>query len=315
MSRMLVESPGLFTTVQDLGRPGYGPLGVSASGAADSVALRLGNLLLNNPKGAAAIEMTLTGGAYSFPDGGIVAITGADFGPTLDGVPVKQWQAIHIASGQTLRLDRTRDGARCYLCVAGGFIVDSFLGSASTHILSGLGGLEGRALKRGDVLEIGASAAAARQRRIRADALGKLQPRKLLRVTEGPQADWFDEDTRAVFCRSKYAVTEEANRMGLRLQGPPVTLARKRTMLTEGAPLGAVQVPESGQPLILFVEQQTTGGYPKIANVITADMSSVGQLRPRDEVQFELVSFEGATALLREQERLLSAGDLIEELA
>jgi len=134
-------------------------------------------------------------------------------------------------------------------------------------------------------------------------------------VTEGPQVAWFDESARAAFYRAKYSVTEEANRMGLRLQGPPVPPVANRSMLTEGAPLGAVQVLESGQPLILFVEQQTTGGYPKIANVIAADMSSLGQLRPRDEVQFELVSFETARTLLREQERLLSAGDLIERLA
>jgi len=315
MSRMLVESPGMFTTVQDLGRPGFGPLGVSASGAADSVALRLGNLLVGNPPGAAGIEMTLTGGAYSFPDGAELALTGADFGPALDGVPVERWQVIHVAPGQTLRLDRTRDGARCYLCVAGGFQVDSFLGSASTHALSGLGGLEGRALKRGDVLEIGAGSMPVLRSRIRPSALAQLQPGKLLRVTEGPQATWFDESVRAAFYRAKYSVTEEANRMGLRLQGPPVPPAANRSMLTEGAPLGAVQVLESGQPLILFVEQQTTGGYPKIANVIAADMSSLGQLRPRDEVQFELVSFETARTLLREQERLLSAGDLIERLA
>jgi antagonist of KipI len=314
MRRMLVESPGMFTTVQDLGRPGFGPIGVSASGAADTVALRIGNLLLNNSPATAAIEMTLTGGTYSFPDGAEIALTGADFGPTLDGVPVEQWQVIHVAPGQTLRLAGTRNGARCYLCVAGGFAVDSFLGSASTHVLSGLGGLEGRPLKRGDVLEIRVSNTAVGRHRIRRDCIAQLQPRKVLRVTEGPQSNWFNNDTLATFYDAKYSVTEGANRMGLRLQGPPLQIARNQSMLTEGAPLGAVQVPESGQPIILFVEQQTTGGYPKIANIIAADMSSVGQLRPRDVVQFQLTTFEIALALLREQERLLSAGDLIEEL-
>lgn len=313
MSRMLVESPGLFTTVQDLGRPGCGPIGVSASGAADTVALRVGNLLLSNSPGVAAIEMTLTGGSYSFPDGAELALTGADFGATLDGVPIEQWQVIHAAPRQTLRLAGTRNGARCYLCVAGGFAVDSFLGSASTHVLSGLGGLEGRQLKRGDVLEIRVSNPPVDRCKIRSDVLAQLRPRKVLRVTEGPQSDCFDEGTLTTFYDAKYSVTEEANRMGLRLQGPLVKIARNRTMLTEGVPLGAIQVPESGQPIILFVEQQTTGGYPKIANVIAADMSSVGQLRPRDEVQFELVTFEIALALLREQERLLSAENLIEE--
>ena len=312
MKRLLVESPGFFTTVQDLGRPGFGPIGVSPSGAADSVSLRIGNLLLNNPPGAAALEMTLAGGVYSFPDGAGLALAGADFGASLDGAAVAPWQVIHAAPGQTLRLGGTHTGARCYLCVAGGFVVSSFLGSASTHVLSGVGGFKGRSLKRGDMLEIGDAASSPGRSRIRPDVLAQLQPSKLLRMTEGPQSDWFDENARAIFYSAKYSVTEEANRMGLRLQGPAVPLAKNRTMLTEGAPLGAVQVPESGQPIILFVEQQTTGGYPKIANVITADMNSVGQLRPRDEVQFELVTFEVARNLLREQERLLSSSELIE---
>jgi biotin-dependent carboxylase-like uncharacterized protein len=314
MKRMLVESPGMFTTVQDLGRPGFGPIGVSASGAADTVSLRVGNLLLNNPPTAAALEMTLTGGTYRFPDGVEIALTGADFGSTLDGVPFENWRVIHVAPGQTLRLAGTRNSARCYLCVAGGFAVDSFLGSASTHVLSGLGGLEGRPLRRGAVLAIRVSNTPMGRRRILRDCLPQLLPRTILRVTEGPQSDWFNDDTRATFYNAKYSVTEEANRVGLRLQGPPLQIARNKTMLTEGAPLGAVQVPESGQPIILFVEQQTTGGYPKIANLIAADMSSVGQLRPRDEVQFQLTTFEIALALLKDQERLLSAGDLIEEL-
>ena len=314
MSRMQVRSPGLFSTVQDLGRPGFGPLGVSVSGAADFVALRTGNLLLNNPPGAAAIEMTLTGGTFSFPDGADLALTGADFAATLDGLPVERWQPIHAAPGQTLRFAGTRQGARCYLCVAGGFAADKYLGSASTHALSGLGGLEGRPLKPGDTLDFGVSTLPLPRRRIRRDVLAQLQPRKLLRVTEGPQCGWFDEDASRAFYGASYSVTEEANRMGLRLQGPPVRIAGNRTLLTEGAPLGAIQVPESGQPIILFVEQQTTGGYPKIANVITADMHSVGQLRPRDQVQFELVTFENALALLKEQERLLSPGNLLEEL-
>src|SRR5271170_5751700 len=150
-----VQAPGLLTTVQDLGRPGFGPLGVSASGAADAVSLRVGNRLVGNAGGAAGLEMTLLGGAFLFPEGAVVALSGSDFGATLDGEPVELWTSLEARAGQTLRLGPTRSGARCYLCVRGGIAVKTFLGSASTHVLSGLGGHEGRALRKGDVLEIG----------------------------------------------------------------------------------------------------------------------------------------------------------------
>src|SRR6202163_3852428 len=157
MGVIQVQEPGLFTTVQDLGREGFGPLGVSASGAADAISLRLGNRLVGNAEGAAALEMTLLGGAFLFPEGAIVALAGSDFGASLDGVPVGPWTWVEARPGQTLGLGPTRSGARCYLCVQGGIAVKPFLGSASTHILSGLGGFDGRPLRKGDVLHIGSA--------------------------------------------------------------------------------------------------------------------------------------------------------------
>jgi antagonist of KipI len=303
-----VESPGLFTTVQDLGRPGFGPLGVSASGAADTIALRLGNRLVDNPEGSAALEMTLLGGALEFPERARAALTGSDFGPTLNGEAVPLWTAFDIRAGGALKIGPTRSGARCYLCVHGGIAVESFLGSASTHVLSGLGGFNGRPLRKGDVLQIGpATSATPRERSIPAERLARLAPHTLLRVTNGPQSGWFSETSRRIFYNSVYRVTEEANRMGLRLQGPAVPADSSGEMITEGVALGAIQVPASGQPIILFVEQHTTGGYPKIANVITADMSRVGQLRPRDEIRFEHVDFDTARRLLVEQEEVIRA--------
>jgi len=308
-----IESPGLLTTVQDLGRPGHGPLGVSASGAADPVALRLGNLLVRNPHNSAALEMTLLGGDFVFSDGASFTLTGADFGATLNGQPVALWQTHWALPGEVLRVGATRDHARCYLCVAGGFVVPSFLASASTHLLSGLGGLQGRALRKGDVIQLGEPLLAHGKRNVRSGVLDRLHPRRTLRLTTGAQAEWFELRATEHFFSSSYVVTEEANRMGLRLQGPSIRASVTREMITEGVALGAIQVPDSGQPIILFVEQQTTGGYPKIANVITADLASVGQLRPRDKVRFELVSFDQARALLIEQERLLASGELIED--
>jgi antagonist of KipI len=303
-----VESPGLFTTVQDLGRPGFGPLGVSASGAADTVAIRLGNRLVDSPEASAALEMTLLGGAFEFPEGARAALTGSDFGATLDGAAVPLWTPFDIRPGGTLQIGPTRSGARCYLCVHGGIAVEPFLGSASTHALSGLGGFNGRLLRKGDVLPIGpATVVTPRARYISAELLVLLTPRTPLRVTDGPQSGSFSETSRRIFYNSVYRVTEEANRMGLRLEGPAVPANSSGGMITEGVALGAIQVPASGQPIILFVEQQTTGGYPKIANVIAADLPSVGQLRPRDEVRFEHVDFDTARRLLVEQEELIRA--------
>jgi biotin-dependent carboxylase-like uncharacterized protein len=191
--------------------------------------------------------------------------------------------------------------------------VEPFLGSASTHALSGLGGFEGRALRKGDRLEIGAANSLLGKRNVSPEALERLRPSKVLRVTEGPQSDWFGESGWKMLCGSTFRVTEQSNRMGIRLEGPRVPVDARREMITEGVSLGAIQVTPSGQPIILFVEQQTTGGYPKIANVISADMHSLGQLRPRDEVRFEGIEMDEALALLREQEELLSSKELIQE--
>jgi antagonist of KipI len=311
MSVIEVQAPGLLTTVQDLGREGFGPLGVSLSGAADAISLRLGNRLTGNAEGAAGLEMTLLGGTFLFPDGAVAALTGSDFGATLDGRAVELWMAFETKPGQVLRLGPTRSGARCYLCVRGGIEVRRFLGSASTHILSGLGGHEGRALKKGDVLRIGEASGAARKRRLSARALKELNPRRVLRATDGPQSDWFSEAAQKIFYDSSYRVAEESNRMGIRLDGAAIPTASSGEMISEGVSLGAIQVPEGGQPIILFVEQQTTGGYPKIANVISADLHSLGQLRPRDEIRFERVGLDAARALLVEQEKLLATEELI----
>jgi antagonist of KipI len=316
MSVIQVEAPGLLTTVQDLGREGFGPMGVSPSGAADSISLRIGNRLVGNAEKEAGLEMTLLGGTFLFPDGAIVALTGSDFGATLDGAPVERWKSSEVNPGKTLSLGLTRSGARCYLCVRGGIAVKLLLGSASTHILSGLGGLDGRPLRKGDVLNIGVLSKEPGNRPFKratlaTQALDSVSPRKVLRVTPGPQCDWFPESSQRLFYASIYRVAEESNRMGLRLEGTPIPAHSRGEMITEGVSLGAIQVPDGGLPIVLFVEQQTTGGYPKIANVISADLPSVGQLRPRDEVRFEKVGWEIAHCLLRETEELLASENLI----
>ena len=313
MSTILVQSPGAFTTVQDLGREGFGAMGVSPSGAADAISLRIGNRLVENPEMAAGLEMTLVGGTFQFPEGAVLALAGSDFGATLDDVPVKLWTSVQARPGQTLRVGSTRDGARCYLCVRGAISVQPLMGSASTHVLSGIGGFEGRALRKGDRLPVGVPALRFRERTVATSALERLSPRKLLRITSGPQSDWFPESSQRLLCETTYRVKEESNRVGIRLEGPPIAKSSEEEMITEGVSLGAIQVPPGGHPIIVFVEQQTTGGYPKIANIVSADFHSVGQLRPRDEIRFERVEMETARRLLKEQEELLASPELIRE--
>ena len=313
MSVIHVQAPGLQTTVQDLGRQGFGPIGVSPSGAADPISLRLGNRLVGNDENSAALEMMLLGGTFNFPQGAIAALTGSDFGATVNDANLKPGTSLEIQPGQTLRLGPTNSGARCYLCVQGGIAVTPFLGSASTHILSGLGGFEGRALKKGDMLQIGSPTKAFRKKTIAPQVSEQLSRRNVLRVTPGPQADWFSQQTLRVFCAGTYRVGEQSNRMGLRLEGPAISQRKAKQMITEGVSLGAIQVPPGGSPIILFVEQQTTGGYPKIANIISADIHHVGQLRPRDEIRFEEVTFETARSLLIKQEKMLASEESILE--
>ena len=313
MSTIVAAAPGLFTTVQDLGREGFGPLGVSPSGAADPISLRIGNRLVGNSEGMAALEMTLVGGAFTFEAAALIALTGADFGASIDGVSLPAWSSVEVQPGQTVAFGPSRSGARAYLCVQRGISVAPFLGSASTHVLSGLGGFEGRALRKGDRLEVGAGSPVVRKRTLAPKMLERFQPRKVIRVVDGPQSDWFANSAWQTFCDGAFRVTEQSNRMGIRLEGPSIPLDLSREMITEGVSLGAVQVPPSGQPIILFVDQQTTGGYPKIANVISADVHSLGQLRPRDVIRFERIEMSAARSLLLEQEALLASKELIQE--
>ena len=292
---IVVESPGLLTTVQDLGRPGYGALGISPSGAADPLALRIANLLVGNAQDTPALEMTVVGGRYRFTEPAWIAITGARS-------PATTWRAMSIERDGTVEIGAAEEGARIYLAVRGGLDVPRWLGSASSHLMSGLGPPP---LKRGDRVAFGQAPHPFHPREVRQEVIARLSARKTLRITYGPQIEQFGDRERAKLVQSEYRVAQQSDRLGIRLEGPPLSLASNAEMITEGAPLGAIQVPANGQPIILFIEQQTTGGYPKIANVVSADLASLGQLRPCDAVRFEWVSLATARALLVEQESLL----------
>ena len=298
-----VAKPGFFTTVQDRGRHGYAHLGISPAGAADSLSLRIANRLVGNDEYAPGLEMTLLGATLEFDEAAVIAIRGASCECKLDSKVIPANEVIEVSAGSVLQCGSTTDGARCYLAVQGGFDVPLIMSSASTDVRGRFGGVEGRRLQTGDALRIGKGGL--RPRRIRADAMEALQHEGPIRVTGGSQHDWFSSETYAKFLATPYAVSEQSDRAGLRLKGDAIMPREQRQLLTDGIPLGAIQVPQDGQPILLFVDQQTTGGYPKIANVIAADMHRIGQLRPLDEIRFSEVPIVEAVEALRAQERWL----------
>lgn len=296
-----VANPGI-TTVQDLGRYGYGHLGVSPAGAADQLSSRIANLLVGNDENAPALEMTLLGATLQFEEAAIVAIVGAECKPTLGNQRLACGEALHVPQGAVLQCGGMIDGARAYLAVQGGWSVPLVMGSASTDLGGQFGGVEGRLLKRGDRLSVRpASGLQIRRLRDELRLFEATQP-KVLRVTRGAQQGWFAPEAFHALFSTTFTVTERAGRTGLRLNGEHIFPTDRSELLTDGTPLGAIQIPPDGQPIILFVDQQTTGGYPKIANVIAVDMHCVGQLRPQDEVTFSEVSIPEAIRLLRQQE-------------
>jgi antagonist of KipI len=298
-----VITPGMLTTVQDLGRFGHAHLGVSPCGAADSLALRMANRIIGNPENAPALEMTLVGATLQFDEPATISLTGAAIQSGSQSLPL--YEPLEIKPGFTLHGGPLVGGARCYLAVRGGFKFAQVMASSSTHLAARFGGFQGRALKPGDELECDTLPCTS----VRAAPLHireLFQQIGSIRVTPGLQWDWFDLDMTERFSSSEFEVSELSDRSGLRLSGPGIRAHQNSELLTEGVPLGAIQVPPSAQPIILFVDQQTTGGYPKIANVATVDLHRIGQLRPRDKISFELISIETALAQLRDRERIIA---------
>src|SRR5215471_749083 len=303
--RVRVVKPGLFTTVQDRGRFGYAHLGISPCGAADGLSLRIANRLVGNDEYAAALEITLLGPTLEFERTATVAVSGAVCDCKVGRYRAPQNTAIEVSAGGILQCGSVRDGARAYLAIRGGVDVPLVMGSASTDLRGAFGGMDGRRLREGDVLAVG-TRAVARPRRLRVGALDQSRKAEPVRVTRGAQNEWFGETEYAKFLASPYMVSEKSDRAGLRLRGEATAPRERKQLLTDGIPLGAIQVPQDGQPIVLFVDQQTTGGYPKIANVIAADMHRLGQLCAREEVRFADVAMSGAVEALREQEQWLT---------
>jgi len=303
-----VIKPGWFTTVQDLGRYGSQHYGVPVSGAMDRFAAVVGNRLVGNHDQAALFECTVKGPELLFRQDTVIAITGADLSPTIDDRSIPLWERLTVPRGGTLRFGAQRAGSRAYLAVAGGIDVPPMLGSRSTHYPSATGGLEGRPLKSGDLLSAVQPVGSA-ERLIGTRLPDRLRPRYdrsiALRVILGPQEECFAEGSLATLTGSSYTVAPQSNRMGYRLTGPNIVRAGSSRFISDGTTIGALQIPSDGQPILLMADRQTTGGYPKIAVVISADLPLAAQLMPGDTIRFSICTLGEAQALLRERYALL----------
>jgi len=295
--RLEVVTPGLGASIQDLGRPGHAHLGVSACGAADFCALTIGNWLVGNAAGAAAVEISLAGAAIRFVRTCRIALAGGDAEARLAGRPVASWVSTVAPAGAVLTFGWIRGGARVYLCVAGGIGVPAVLGSRATHAPSALGGVAGRRLAAGDLLAVVPPPPDRPVRRVPSALVAALYPVGELRVTPGADVAAFAGETMAALTATNWRVAPESDRIGLRLDGPRLGWWRGGEMVSTGVALGVIQVPPGGQPIILFVDHQTTGGYPQLAGVVSADLHRLGQLAPGDGVRFERVSLAGAARL------------------
>jgi len=306
--RIHVAKPGWFSTVQDLGRYGYQQYGVPVAGAMDHYATIIANRLVGNRDNAAVLELTLKGPELDFEGDAHIAITGADLSPTIGGKSVPLWEGIEVSSGSRLCFGTAQRGARSYLAISGGIDVPLILGSRSTHCASETGGFKGRPLRRGDLLHT------EQLRQSTEVSMGKRLPDQLIpcyeksvriRFIPGPQHNLFPATALTTLTNTSYTVTPESNRMGYRLTGPRIVRKGSEHFISDGTATGALQIPADGQPILLMADRQTTGGYPKIGCVITADLPLTAQLAPGDTITFSLTTLAKAQTTLLEQRALL----------
>jgi antagonist of KipI len=308
---LLIVKPGLLTTVQDLGRYGHQESGVPVAGPMDTFSHRLANQLAGNDVDAATLEITLLGPELIVEADTTIAIAGAQFEVACDDRPVPANASFAVQRGQRIKFGRIVQGARAYLAVAGGIQTDRVLGSRATHLVSHMGGFNGRSLAAGDRVPILSDAGLRPQKKLAGLTL-PTKGRALLRVMAGPQADWFQADALKTIAGVSFRISPQSNRMGYRLQGPPLVRAREGELISEPLGIGAIQVPSAGEPILLMADRQTAGGYPKIGYVISADLPLAGQLAPGDFIEFHVCSQQEAVAALIARERqLLRYADLL----
>lgn len=316
-----VIQPGPLTTVQDLGRLGFQKIGVSVSGACDTFALRVSNLLVGNPENEAALEMTLYGTTLDFNENHLISICGGDFQPEINGTRAGLWRPIFVKKGAVLHIPPSYSGARLYLAVSGGIDVPSILGSKSTYLRAGFGGFQGRPLKKDDILPIGPPPLnsesiidllkKAHKKRsffqtswsVSQNLLPNYQTTPIIRVIPSHETDLFRAPSINAFYSSHYEVTPQSDRMGYRLKGEKLELMTVQKRLSEPLTAGTVQVPPNGQPILLLADRQSIGGYPSIGHVATVDLPLVAQTKPGDHLNFVKTTLEDAQEAFIKREK------------
>ena len=305
-----IVTPGLYSTVQDLGRFGYQDLGVPVSGALDGIACRTANRLVSNAENAPVLEVLYQGPTFEvLADSVRVGLAGGDAELELMGERTRGmggWRSLRLRRGEVFRVGRLNQSACCYLAVEGGFAVEPCLGSASTYVRGGIGGFQGRPLRQGDLLPLMLEGVDDR------DELCVPKPPpperdRPVRVVLGPQHDFFTDAALESLTNAEFLVSKNADRMGLRLDGPRLEHRDGYNIVSDGIATGAIQVPGSGQPILLLADHQTTGGYPKIATVISADLPIVGRRRPGDPIRFAAVDTATAEQARRDHEAAFQA--------
>jgi biotin-dependent carboxylase-like uncharacterized protein len=302
-----VLKAGPLSTVQDEGRWGSQAYGMPVAGAMDRYAYRVANILAGNRPGAAALEMTLAGDSLKFEHNCQVAVCGADMQATLNGEKINNWSAFTVPAGGTLVFGYAQEGCRAYLAVRGGIAVPAVLGSKSTYTRAAVGGVSGRKLTAGDVLKIGDEVVVPGVAAFLPEGYRPAYTANItLRVLPGPQDDLFTADGVKTLFGSEYIIADEADRMGYRLDGPEIKHSGKPDIISDALPHGAIQVPGHGRPIVMMVDHQTTGGYPKIGVVIGPDLALLAQAKPGDSVTFKRCGDEEAVEALRAEARRYS---------
>jgi antagonist of KipI len=300
-----VVKPGLLTTIQDLGRKGYQKYGLAVSGAVDPYAHRIANILVSNPENEATLEVTLMGLQLKVLEDRVIAITGGNLEPYINDHPAPMWTSFLVKKGDMILFKGYSTGCRAYIAVSGGIKADVVLGSKSTDLLSGIGGIGGRALKKRDIIETGDTKAKVMiRKRLPFNLIPSYSENIKVRVILGPQEDAFTEEGIDTLLSSEYIVSKHSDRMACRLDGPPIEHVTSADILSEGMFLGAIQVPKNGLPILFQAGRQSVGGYTKIGGVISVDLPKVAQLKPNDRITFERITLTEAHQLLRKQESI-----------
>ena len=309
MKGFKVIKSGFFDTIQDLGRSGFQRYGMPVSGAMDSFALRIGNQLLGNKENAAGIEISTPGLSLEVLNQTIITITGADFNPTINDSPNPMWKVLRVRKGDIISFTKIKNGCRSYLLVAGGIDVPDVLGSKSTYVRGKIGGLEGRPLKKLDIINIGKPNEGLENitgRKVSNINIPIYQEENEIKVILGPQDDYFTKDGLHTFLSSTYEITVNSDRMGYRLRGPKIDSENGVDIITDGIPLGSIQITKDGMPIVMLSDRQTTGGYAKIATVISVDIDKFAQMKPGNKIKFTGINLEEAHKFLYEREMNIS---------